>query len=65
MDATTQNKLVKRILDTLSRQKFADFYNGDFEKFITGDYDFQDTPPAEFEKEIKEQIKQIFQLETL
>ena len=51
-----QRKMAEIILSTLQRQKFADFYSGDFDKFISGDSE------AKSKQEILEQIVKLFQL---
>jgi uncharacterized membrane protein len=51
-----QNDLAKKIENGLSRQTFYDWYNDDYEKFISGDEN------AKSEEEIIEDIKRLFNL---
>lgn len=59
-----KNEVVEKIFQTLQSQKFADWYNkGGFDAFISGDYDFKAFPPDEMEKQVKEEITRLFNLE--
>jgi hypothetical protein len=59
MTITTEQKqeMVKTILDTLTKQRFNDFYTGMFEDFVTRE---PKNPPTE--AEVLAKIETLFQL---
>ena len=53
-----QGLLIKKILDTIGRQKFADWYSGDYQKWLDGDKSIST-------ERIKEDVIRLFHLENL
>jgi hypothetical protein len=58
MTKQEKTEVIEKILSTLSRQKFADWYNtGNFDKWITGDL------PKVPQNQVKKDIAQMFDLQ--
>ena len=53
----TKTEVVERIFEVLQRQKFTDWYNGQFNSWICGDL------PGTEDEDIKEDIRRLFKLE--
>lgn len=60
-NVTFTNEQMNAILNILETQRFADFYTGPFEDFITGDAEYKlNITHQESRALIKEQIRKLF-----